>query len=412
MNRIAATSLFCLSVCLGSCDSSNLDALENRLLVASNGISALEVSTLESVIEVGESRALTLTGSVSDADGETVVTDSASWSSSDEAFVTVNQSGIVTGVGDGSATITATLGPLSSDIVIRASSAELQLITIAGDTAVSTDTSSINECASAQFTATGTFEGEADSRDITDRVSWMLSAGSVGLFDLLVDGLLRSNINGESTIAATLNGIESTFDITVLDNLAQITVDDDGTVLTVNNSVEYTATASYIDDPVVLDISDNANWTLDTTFASVDNALPDRGLVSAISTGSGATLEVSCGGVTAEVPISSGNPTVIIGLEFDPNTPFETTFAGPQSTIQLNVFTRFESGAVELVNEDAEWIVESNDNPLNDVSNSDGSRGLVTIGGAGELVIEVSFVDENNDPPLTFTSTFELTVNP
>jgi len=189
-------------------------------------------------------------------------------------------------------------------------------------------------------------------------------------------------------------------------------VDDDGTVLTVNNSVEYTATASYIDDPVVLDISDNANWTLDTTFASVDNALPDRGLVSAISTGSGATLEVSCGGVTAEVPINSGNPTVIIGLEFDPNTPFETTFAGPQSTIQLNVFTRFESGAVELVNEDAEWIVESNDNPLNDVSNSDGSRGLVTIGGAGELVIEVSFVDENNDPPLTFTSTFELTVNP
>ena len=58
--------------------------------------------------------------------------------------------------------------------------------------------------------------------------------------------------------------------------------------------------------------------------------------------------------------------------------------------------------------EDSEWTIIENDNSLNTVDNSDGSRGEVTIRGPGELVLEVSFEDEDNDPPQTFTARFTV----
>lgn len=404
MRQLITGGILCYAVVLAGCDSSNLDTLESRLLVADNNITSVEVTSPSSVIQVGGSRALMLIGTIGGVqDAVTVVTESASWSSSDSSIISVDSDGVVTGIADGSATITSTIDPLSSSIELTASSALLQAITIEADSTVSAQ-NTIDECTSVSFTASGDFGDGDEARPLTDLVSWSLSAGNIGSIDS--DGVLRSNGAGLGIISAQLDGIMDTFTLTVADNLGSIKITSDGTTLSARNSVQYSATASFIDNTSTVDITDNATWTLDAFFASVSNTLPDNGLVTATSTGTD-TLSVTCGGVTESLSISSGSDTEIIELFFDRVSPFQSTFAG-EETISLSAFVRFENGTNQDVTEDSEWIIVENDNALNTVDNSDGSRGEVTIRGPGELVIEVSFEDEDNDPPQTFTSRFTV----
>ena len=404
MRQLITGSILSCAFVLAGCDSSNLDALESRLLVADNNITSVEVTSPSPVIQVGGSRALMLIGTIGGVqDAVTVVTDSATWSSSDSSIISVDSDGIVTGIADGSATITSTIDPLSSSIELSASSAPLQAITIEADATVSAE-NTIDECTSVRFNASGDFGDGEGPRPLTDLVSWSLSAGNIGSIDS--DGVLRSNAAGVGIISAQLDGIEDMFTLTVEDNLESIEITSDGTTLSARNSVQYTATASFNDNINSVDITDNATWSLDAVFASVSNTLPDNGLVTATSTGTD-TLSVTCGGVTESLSISSGSDTDIIELFFDRVSPFQSTFAG-EETISLSAFVRFENGTNQDVTEDSEWIIVENDNALNTVDNSDGSRGEVTIRGPGELVIEVSFEDEDNDPPQTFTSRFTV----
>lgn len=412
MKQWILIGLFSLAAVTVGCDSNNLDTLESRLLVARNSITSVQLSAPATIIEVGVGRSLSLAGTISNSSVETDLTDSAIWSSSDTAIITVNSNGVVTGVANGIAIITGTVGPLSDSIELRASSAALTEITVLGDSQLadgSTEGSTIDECTSAQFVARGSYFGEEKDRVITELVDWGQSVGNVGVFDTKTIGLLRSNVAGVATVTASLGNIVGTFDVTVLDNLSQIVVSDDGTTLSTRNSIDYTATASYADNTTTADISDNASWSLNASFATVDNTLPDKGLVVATSTGTG-TLTVTCGGVPGVLEISSGSATEITELFFDRDSPFRLTFAGLQP-LQLGVFTRFENGTNQDVTEDSDWVVVTNTNTQNQLDNRDGSKGEVTIRGAGRLLLEARYTDEDNDPPQTFTSRFEIIID-
>lgn len=382
---------------LSACDSSNIDELDDRLLVATNNITGIEISTVSPVVSIDGTRALTMAGTV--ANGEVIVTSSANWSSSDPTLVTVNSEGVVTGVADGTAIITGTLGPFEDTLEVRASSAALEVINISVEESVTDAT--INVCTSAAFSATGDFDDGETGRPLIDEVAWTVVAGSVGVFDPEVDGLLRSNTAGTGTVQAALDGITATFDLTVQDNLSTITITSDGTTLSASNTVQYTATATY-DNDAVADITDNAAWTLDATFASVDNILPDKGLVTATSTGT-ETLQVDCGGVNGTLPINSGSATAVTGLEFEPDSVARTIFTGIEE-IEMRIFARFENGTIEDVTEDSEWRLNRNTGAQNTLSNLDDSKGLVTFREPGEMVFDVLYRDFDIEPAQTFFS--------
>lgn len=400
MKRFFTTGIVCFAVSLGGCDSSNVDTLEARLLVASNNITSIEVTSTSEVIEVDRSRDLTLTGTIGDT--ETVVTRSAEWASSNPEIISVSNAGVVTGLVDGSATITATLGPLTSAIELRASTAVLQVINIETEATDAT----IDECASVSFTASGDYSDGETGRPITGLVAWSVSAGSIGVFDGDNRGLLRSNNAGVGTIEAALDGIEGTISLTVSDNLATISITDDGTTLSASNAVQYTATASYLDNANTVDITNNADWSLDASFASVSTSLPDKGIVTATSTGTD-TLEASCGGQTGSLSVNSGSATEIEELFFNLDSPSRATFSGLE-TFQLNAFIRFENGTNRDVTEEADWIEISSNTALISVDDRDGSKGEVTIRGPGRLVIEARYLDDDNDTPQTFPRQFTV----
>ena len=405
MNKLI-TGIVCLT-CLIGCDSSNLNTLESRLLVASNDISAITASSPSQTIQVGVPRQLTLTGTI--GDDEAVVTSSADWSSSDTTTIVVNSAGIVTGVADGSATITATLGPLSSAIELNASSAVISGINVSIDETVTDAT--IDECTTVSFTATGDFSDGGSDISISDIVEWSVSAGNIGEIESSEAGaVLRSNSAGVGTISATLDGITGSFDLIVNDNVGMIEITSDGSTLSPDNAVQYTATASFADNTNTVDITDNATWSLNANFADVETDLPDRGLVTATSNGT-ADLIAICGGQTASLTISSGSATEIETLFFDPPTNSTATFSGSeQETLQIEAFVRFENGTELNVTEESDWIVISNTSAMNSISNIDGTRGLVTIREPGILVVEARFQDDS-DGLQTFSQRFTVTRN-
>ena len=80
---------------------------------------------------VGEAQQLSPT--ITDQDGKSLPAETASWSSSDPAVATVNQSGLVTARGSGSAQITATAGAATASAQVSVAQSPAEIEKISGD---------------------------------------------------------------------------------------------------------------------------------------------------------------------------------------------------------------------------------------------------------------------------------------
>src|ERR1700730_7395489 len=125
-----------------------------------------------------------------------------SWSSSSPAVATVSPSGLVTAVGTGSTTITATMnsssGPvLGTSTVNVTAQATHDLVSIAVIPSGQTITS-IGE--PSQFIATGTFNTDPRAIDLTDKVTWQCS--DVKVAPVNSPGLALGNGVGTTTSTA------------------------------------------------------------------------------------------------------------------------------------------------------------------------------------------------------------------
>ena len=136
----------------------------------------------------------------------------------------------------------------------------------------------------------------------------------------------------------------------------------------------------------------------------MDTTLPSLGLVAASRVGAG-ILSASCAGVTATLPISSSSGGLIDDLTVEPDESIRV-FTGSEITIFLTATTEFGGVVVEDVTEDTEWTVDAFD-PNITVSNSDGSRGEVTITGPGQVVVTATFTDDDNE---IFIDTATITI--
>ena len=183
-------------------------------LAGISGSATLEVSeaappepTLESVVvspetsmtSVGETYQFTATGTYSDETTDDI-TDEAMWASTDEAVATV-EAGVATGVGEGTATITATLEG-------KTGSASLEVVVVLpARIEVNPESASIRITRTEQFTATATLVDESGTyettADVTDEANWESSNTSVATVEA---GLANGVGGGTTTITATFDG--------------------------------------------------------------------------------------------------------------------------------------------------------------------------------------------------------------
>ena len=127
-------------------------------------------------------------------DGSTAdLTSSVTWSSSDPSLATVDANGLATGVGVGTATVSATSGAVRGSAFMQVTPAVL------GSLAVDPVLASVPAGATQQFRATGTYT-DGSTADLTSSVTW--SSSDPGLATVDANGLATGVGVGTATISA------------------------------------------------------------------------------------------------------------------------------------------------------------------------------------------------------------------
>lgn len=226
-------------------------------------VPATGISLNESEIDLEKGEEQTLTATVEPADSS----DSVTWLSSDNSVATV-ENGVVTAVGAGTATITATAGDYSSECQVNVTS-PLKSITISAED----DKTAITKGETLQLSVSYDPEDTTDTKS----VAWSSDKPSVASVD--ENGLVTALADGAAVITAeTPNGIKDTYEITVAEiHLQSISIEETATIAKGNSKA---LTITY--DPENTTDDRTASWKSDKTDIAV---VDEDGNVTAIAPG-------------------------------------------------------------------------------------------------------------------------------
>jgi YVTN family beta-propeller protein len=228
------------------------------------------------------------------------VTAVVTWSTSDTTVATISNAsgsnGLATSIGQGSVTITATLGTIAGVTGLTVTPAALVSI------AVIPANASIANGTGQQFAATGTYTDNS-TQPLTTAVNWSSSDTTVASISNASgsNGLASSAGQGTATITATLGTISGSSGLTVTAaTLVSIAITPLSPSITDGTTQQFTATGTYTDNSTQ-NLTASVTWTSsDTTIASVSNAAGSSGLATAAGVGT-TSIGAALGAVTAPV---------------------------------------------------------------------------------------------------------------
>lgn len=262
-------------------------------------VSAVGVSPDTATVVAGDTLRFTAMGT--DANGHVVSEAEFAWSSSDTLVAAVDDSGLATGVGAGSATITAT----SSTVKGLA-----EFVTLAP-----TPTTVTMAPEMVEFTALG--QTMLLSAEVYDqlgrvmegtRVTWSSGDTMVAMVDSV--GLVEAVGRGETRIVAMADGVSAEATITVRQSVASVAIVPYADTIAPGDTLRLTARAYDVNGHVF----DDAEFTWssrDTSVAQVDS----RGLVLGLDEGvAGIVASASDAAGTALISVVSPDRAVLLAL--------------------------------------------------------------------------------------------------
>ena len=254
--------------------------------------SQVEVSSVSlntATIEMVEGETFNLVATVLPKDAEY---DGITWASSNASVASVN-SGTVTALKEGTATITASAGGKSSTCSVKVSSKVIPV------TSVTLDKTSL----SMQVGETETLTATVNPADATDKnVTWSSSDVSVAT---VADGKITAKKSGTATITAKSGNYTAECVVSVSVNTESVTLDKTTLSLAVGESAQLTATISPADAT-----DKNVTWTSsDESVAKVAD-----GKVTAVKSGK-AVITAKCGDKTAECAVTVIVPVASLSLD-------------------------------------------------------------------------------------------------
>jgi len=363
---------------LGACSDGDTDLLAERVTIEDLGIQSITVTSSKDVIAVSEVLNLTAVEGTSGTDLASTLT----WSSSDDSVATVAAGGVVTGVADGSVTITAAIGGVEGATMLAVSSAGLLSIN------VTSNALPVDVCTSAQFAAEGTFaDGRVD--DVTDQVVWASADTATATFDDTTPGLLNTVQSGTVNVTASLDGITSTeLNVVVSDSLTAVTAALAATSIAAGETTTVTASGNF--GGTSQDITANTTFTSGTTSVATVDA---TGTITGVAVGD-ATISATCNALQGDAALSVTDGTssgTLVDLDIVGTAPFTVAVGG---TLQLEAQAEVSDLSTQGVTEDATWTVALGSTNAASVSNLAGSRGLVTGQIVGTSIIRAVYQTE------------------
>ncbi len=302
------------------------------------------------------------------------------WNSSNIGVATINLSGEVSAVSNGSATLTGRVGAVTSNgvslSVTNASVNQIDLSATASTLAAGTK---------AQLTAVASYS-DGSSQNITPLVSWSSSDSDVATVS--TSGEVTAVSPGTAVITGSFGGQISTLTVTVTAaTVSAIQISTPLTSLALGTNGQLKALATYSDDTLV-DVTGQISWSSSApALVSVDA----NGQIKALAVGS-AVISGSLGGTSATINIAATAAT-LTGLTID---PIPNLASGNQA--QLKATASFSN----LTNQDVSALVnwQSDNTGVVTVSGTGLAHGVA----AGTANITASFLTGTDSKPITITA--------
>jgi len=278
------------------------------------------------------------------------VTALASWTTSDATIAQVTSDatsrGRVSGVGAGTATITATVGGVSGATTVQVTTAAVTAI------AVTPADATIAERNLLRFSAVATFS-DTTTQDLTDQVTWTTSDTRIATITSggANAGLAQAFKKGAATISATVGTISGTARLTVrMASLQSIAITPASPSVPVGRTIPLRAIASYTGG-LTVDVTEQAAWSSGTpAIASVGASAGSYGVATGASVGS-ANITAAFGGKMGMTTLS------VTAAVFDSVvvTPFTANVAA-NATVQLTATAYLSDQTTQMVTTTASWM--------------------------------------------------------
>lgn len=296
----------------------------SAVTVARPAVNSVEVQPQSTAVTLGAST--TLTATVTDATGAVVPDAPVAWASGNTAVATVSATGVVTGVGLGSATISATSGGRSGSATITVVAIPVGSVSVAPAAATLVPT---------QVTALTVTVRDAQGNVVRDRaVTWASSNTAVATVSST--GVVTAVAPGSATVTASSGGETGSASITVVRMpVGTVAVSPPTASITVAQTLTLTPTVRDTSGAIVTDRL--VTWTSsNTTIATVSGS----GVVTAVSAGTAVMTATSEGKSGSAFIAVTSVPVATITLD-----PASVTIT-PSQTVTLVATTRSADGAV------------------------------------------------------------------
>jgi len=374
--------------------SATLDSVTGStdLTVTSAALVSIQVTPVNPVIAKGTTRQFVATGIYSDHSTQDL-TKQVTWSSSNTSVASVSNAagsnGLATALAVGTAGVGATLGDVSGTTTLDVTAATLVSIE------VSPADPSISKGTTRQFAATGIYT-DASTQDLTKQVTWSSSNIAVASISNAAgsNGLASALGVGSATISATLGVVSGNTALGVTAaTLVSIQVDPADSVISMDITVEFTATGIYSDNSTQ-DLTQKVTWkSSDDRVASISNADDSRGLATPAGVGS-STIYAILGDVWGSTTLTVSK-ACLVSIEVKPDG--ESIPSG--KTLQFTATGNYSDGMTLDITKSAVW--ESSDNKVVKVSNAKKEWGLATGGEEGKATITATLSKVSGSATLT-----------
>ncbi|HMI83235.1 MAG TPA: Ig-like domain-containing protein [Polyangiaceae bacterium] len=353
------------------------------LTVTASPLVSIAITPPNPILPIGVS--FTFKATATYANGMTGdVTNSVLWSSSNPAVGTIGAAnGTGTTLAAGASMITASLTQggmmVAGTTNLTVTPAKLVSITVAP--AMNTVIVGLTK----QLTATGRFDNNT-SLDITQSASWSSSNATSAFVSTAAgsQGLVSGLAAGMATITATMNGINGTATVTVVDaKLVSITIAPAAPSVPLGATVPLTASGTY-DTGLMADVTSLVTWSTDAAaIATISNAAGTNGQIKGATLGMTVARAVS-GAISAQVPVTV-TAAVPQSIEVAPANPsIQVT-----RTQQMSAIAVYSDASRVDVTTQAAWTTGRAATAT--ISNGAGTQGLLTAVAVGTTSVTATW---------------------
>lgn len=276
------------------------------ITVTAAALESIQLTPSPVALPRGINRQITAVGNYTDGSTQDL-TELVDWRSLDTDVATVNQRGLVTAINQGSTTLDATYGGISSTpVAVTVSDPVLEQIQI------TPDTSSLSVGLTRALTATGVYSDDS-TVDLTNSVQWNSSSPTVA--GVSGSGVVTARQQGAATISARFEFVtgSATVDVTAA-QLTSIVVTGAPASLPSGYSAQLVATGNYTDGSTA-DISNQVAWS---SSQSTILRVSSSGGVTGLAQGT-ASVHAALSGITSNDAFTTVTSAVLLTLAVSPD---------------------------------------------------------------------------------------------